>query len=238
MADSRRYAVLFDLDGTLVDSIALLLASMRHTFQGRNRQPSDAEWIEGIGTPLPKQLTPYVESDEDRERLVNRYRTVQCENHDRLMARYEGVIDTLALLYQRGHPMAVVTSKGNAMMERGLKFIGADDYIEVFFSSRRRHTSYIGDWSSDVCCSDLSGRPVVDRVDRDRDRLLEAGQRRVAGRRRGRAADRVAGVGDRELEAVGAVVVGVRAVAERLQIGRASGREGVWMWVVRGSGRD
>lgn len=131
MSDSRPYAVLFDLDGTLVDSIALLLASMRHTFHGRTRQPSDAEWIEGIGTPLPKQLTPYVESDEDRERLVNRYRTFQMENHDKLMARYEGVIDTLALLYQRGHPMAIVTSKGNAMMDRGLKFIGADDYIEV-----------------------------------------------------------------------------------------------------------
>jgi pyrophosphatase PpaX len=131
MADSRPYAVLFDLDGTLVDSIALLLASMRHTFQGRTRQPSDAEWIEGIGTPLPKQLTPYVESDEDRERLVNRYRAFQMENHDRLMARYEGVIDTLALLYQRGHPMGIVTSKGNTMMDRGLKFIGADDYIEV-----------------------------------------------------------------------------------------------------------
>lgn len=131
MADSRPYAVLFDLDGTLVDSIALLLASMKHTFQGRARTPSDEEWIEGLGTPLPKQLTPYIESDEDRERLINRYRTFQLENHDRLMARYEGVIDTLALLYQRGHPLGVVTSKGNTMMERGLKFIGADDYIEV-----------------------------------------------------------------------------------------------------------
>src|SRR3954466_7800919 len=131
MTESRPYAVLFDPDGTLIDSIALLLASMRHTFHARPRQPSDAEWIEGLGTPLPKQLTPYVESDEDRERLVNRYRTFQNENHDRLMARYEGVIDTLALLYQRGHPMAIVTSKGNTMMDRGLKFIGADDYIEV-----------------------------------------------------------------------------------------------------------
>src|SRR5437879_9895768 len=27
-----------------------------------------------------------------------------------------------------------------------------------FFSSRRRHTRYIGDWSSDVCSSDLCGR--------------------------------------------------------------------------------
>jgi pyrophosphatase PpaX len=131
MAEARPYAVLFDLDGTLIDSIALLLASMKHTFQGRSRQPTDDEWIEGLGTPLPKQLTPYVESDEDRERLVNRYRTFQHENHDRLMSQYAGVIDTIALLYQRGHPLGVVTSKGNMMMERGLKFIGADDYIEV-----------------------------------------------------------------------------------------------------------
>jgi pyrophosphatase PpaX len=131
MAEARPYAVLFDLDGTLIDSIALLLASMKHTFQGRSRKPTDDEWIEGLGTPLPKQLTPYVESDEDRERLVNRYRTFQHENHDRLMSQYAGVIDTIALLYQRGHPLGVVTSKGNMMMERGLKFIGADDYIEV-----------------------------------------------------------------------------------------------------------
>jgi hypothetical protein len=97
MTEVRPYAVLFDLDGTLIDSIALLLASMKHTFQGRSRQPTDAEWIEGLGTPLPKQLTPYVESDEDRERLVNRCRTFQNENHDQLMAHYEGVIDTRPL---------------------------------------------------------------------------------------------------------------------------------------------
>src|ERR1700682_1059127 len=131
MAETRPFAVLFDLDGTLIDSIALLWASMKPPFHGRPPQPSDAEWIEGLGTPLPKQLTPYVESDEDRERLLNRYRTFQLENHDRLMEHYEGVIDTLALLYQRGHPLGVVTSKGNMMMERGLQFIGVDNHIEV-----------------------------------------------------------------------------------------------------------
>src|ERR1017187_10746852 len=29
------------------------------------------------------------------------------------------------------------------------------EYVCFFFSSRRRHTRYIGDWSSDVCSSDL-----------------------------------------------------------------------------------
>src|SRR5437763_15925831 len=31
-------------------------------------------------------------------------------------------------------------------------------FIFFFFSSRRRHTRYIGDWSSDVCSSDLVAR--------------------------------------------------------------------------------
>src|SRR5437879_8663444 len=33
-------------------------------------------------------------------------------------------------------------------------------YVFFFFSSRRRHTRYIGDWSSDVCSSDLVLRPL------------------------------------------------------------------------------
>src|SRR6266487_6675346 len=30
-------------------------------------------------------------------------------------------------------------------------------HVFFFFSSRRRHTSWTGDWSSDVCSSDLTG---------------------------------------------------------------------------------
>src|SRR5436189_6394010 len=32
-------------------------------------------------------------------------------------------------------------------------------FVFFFFSSRRRHTRYIGDWSSDVCSSDLFAQP-------------------------------------------------------------------------------
>ena len=59
MANKRPYAVLFDLDGTLIDSIGLLLACMKYSFDGRKHAPTEAEWIAGIGTPLAKQLEPF-----------------------------------------------------------------------------------------------------------------------------------------------------------------------------------
>src|SRR6266487_5874591 len=36
--------------------------------------------------------------------------------------------------------------------------------VLFFFSSRRRHTRWTGDWSSDVCSSDLRVRETVERL--------------------------------------------------------------------------
>src|SRR5437762_10600806 len=47
-------------------------------------------------------------------------------------------------------------------------------FFFFFFSSRRRHTRYIGDWSSDVCSSDLVPAPRVPPRRRAVDRPLEA----------------------------------------------------------------
>jgi pyrophosphatase PpaX len=128
----RRYAVLFDLDGTLIDSIGLLLASMNHTFSGREgRAPTEEEWITGIGTPLHEQLRPFVESDEEADQLVTRYRSYQRQHHDKLTTAYEGALDTLEQLYNWGHPLGVVTSKSNEMMERGLRHTGMDVYMKT-----------------------------------------------------------------------------------------------------------
>jgi pyrophosphatase PpaX len=112
-------AVLFDLDGTLIDTIELLLSYARHTFEGWHRRaPTQNEWIAGIGTPLVAQLRAYAETEEEVAALLARYRAYQHEHHDRLTRHYDGAPDLLAELRRRGHPLGVVTSKASAIARR------------------------------------------------------------------------------------------------------------------------
>lgn len=128
---TRPLAVLFDLDGTLIDSIGLLLACMRHSFEGRTRAPTDDEWIATLGIPLRTQLRAYMDTEEEIAEVTQRYRTFQRERHDLFTTDYPGVRETLAELQERGHPMGIVTSKSNEMMDRGLAWLGALEIMQT-----------------------------------------------------------------------------------------------------------
>ncbi len=130
MTKRRPFAVLFDLDGTLIDSIGLLLASVEHAFEGRTLAPTQEEWVAGIGTPLAKQMEPYAASVEDVELLVSRYRGFQNEAHDRMTRVYDGVTETLEALQVGGHPMGIVTSKGNNMMFKSLRYTNIERFMK------------------------------------------------------------------------------------------------------------
>lgn len=131
----RPYAVLFDLDGTLIDSIGLLLASVKHAFDGRTPAPSETEWIGGIGTPLAKQLEPFATSPEDHALLVSRYRGFQNDAHDRMTSSFDGVAETLEQLHADGHPMGLVTSKGNAMMLKSMRFTNIERFMKTMIGA-------------------------------------------------------------------------------------------------------
>jgi pyrophosphatase PpaX len=122
-------SILFDLDGTLVDSIELILGSARHAFIGfAGHIPTDNEWRAGIGRPLQAVLLEYTSGDQtEADRLLGRYREYQLEHHDRLLAAYDGVVDTLRALSAAGHPMAIVTSKSDWLAQRALDFVGIGD---------------------------------------------------------------------------------------------------------------
>lgn len=130
MSDGR-VAVLFDLDGTLVDSIDLLVASMEYSFEGRERRPSVAEWLALIGTPLDAMLARWAEGAADVERLRARYREHQLTHHDAMIKLYPGMVETVRELNAAGHPLAVVTSKLEVGARRALKFARIEECFEA-----------------------------------------------------------------------------------------------------------
>src|SRR3982750_3930842 len=131
----RPIAVLFDLDGTLVDTIQLLLESVQYAFRDHvasgRRAPSEAEWIAGIGTPLVTQLRPYVSHDAELAALVAGYRVYQGQHHDRLTRCYTSTPDVVAALKARGHPLGIVTSKADEIARRSLSHVGLLDMMDT-----------------------------------------------------------------------------------------------------------
>jgi pyrophosphatase PpaX len=123
--------VLFDLDGTLVDTVPFILAAARHAFEGYGAAPSDADWVAGIGTPLRAQLASFARSADDVDALLARYRAYWLEHHDRLTRPFDGALETVAALAAAGRPLAVVTAKVEAGAHRTLRHTGLLPYVEV-----------------------------------------------------------------------------------------------------------
>ncbi|WP_242393881.1 HAD family hydrolase [Anaeromyxobacter oryzisoli] len=129
MPAPRPIAVLFDLDGTLVDTVPFILAAVRHAFDGYGSCPSDAQWIAGIGTPLRTQLAGFARRAEDVDVLFRRYRAYWLAEHDRMTRCFPGALELVAGLAARGHPLGVVTAKVEEGAWRTLRHTGLDRYM-------------------------------------------------------------------------------------------------------------
>jgi pyrophosphatase PpaX len=141
-APRRAPAVLFDLDGTLIDSIELILNSARYAFEKLERAaPTDEEWLAGVGIPLFTMFARYARDTADRDALIVAYREYQTANHDRLVRCYDGIVDAVHTLHERGHELAIVTSKSDALAMRGLAHVGLAKYMDTIVGcdSSSRH---------------------------------------------------------------------------------------------------
>jgi len=132
MAHTRPLAVLFDLDGTLIDSIELILNSAQHAFRDRQGHvPSDAEWLTGVGIPLATMFKRYATDDADVDALIAKYREYQLAHHDRLVRSYESVVETVDAIRAARHPLGIVTSKTGWLAQRGLDTVGLGAHFDV-----------------------------------------------------------------------------------------------------------
>ncbi len=135
MTDRYR-GILFDLDGTLVDSLDLILASYRHTMKTHlGRVLPDEEWKITLGTPLRVQLKSFASSPEQAESMFKTYIEHNEANHERLIRPFPGMRDAAEALRRAGYRLAVVTSKLGPNAERELRSCGLDGLFDALVSA-------------------------------------------------------------------------------------------------------
>ena len=170
--------VLFDLDGTVIDSGAIILASMRHaTKEVLGVEPPDEELMAAVGGPgLEAQMRALAPDRVDE--LVTVYRAHNEPLHDTLEC-CAGMDDVLVRLKDEGRRLGIVTAKRRATVELAFARVPLAHLFETVVGGdeTRRHkpdpeplllalerlgasaddTAYVGDAPFDVRAAKAAG---------------------------------------------------------------------------------
>ncbi|MFS0783623.1 pyrophosphatase PpaX [Bacillus sp. 1P06AnD] len=122
--------ILFDLDGTLINTNELIIASFLHTldyyYPGQYKRE---DVLSFIGPPLYDSFHSI--SPEKTEEMVLRYRQFNMENHDLLIREYEGVYEAVHSLKEAGFKLGLVTTKVRRVALKGLEFGRLDQMFDA-----------------------------------------------------------------------------------------------------------
>jgi pyrophosphatase PpaX len=184
-------AVLFDLDGTLVDTIPLIFASYEHALRTHvpHFQPGRDAIVSNLGRSLNSILRDFAaaagvaDPDAVCGEMMATYRSFQRANLDGLIRPYEGMRDTLSALTAQRLKLGVVTSKIESMARLCYESDRLGEFlpVKVFHDDTPRHkpdpepllhaakmagvlperTAYVGDSINDMMAARAAGMRAV-----------------------------------------------------------------------------
>lgn len=126
--------VLFDFDGTLVNTNDVIIASWQHTYMYYLGREESLEKITAcFGEPLLLTMEREFPEVDPRE-SAEVYRNFQKENADELVKIFPGIKELLESLKTDGFRMGVVTSRTRESAQRYMDMFGIGDYFEEMVS--------------------------------------------------------------------------------------------------------
>lgn len=127
-------AVLFDLDGTILDTNELIIQSFLHALQGAVPEGFGREQIiPHMGRTLVDQLRTF-SGREEIETFHTAYRAYNDRMHDEMVTLFPGVAEVAGRLREHGIRLGVVTTKARRSTERALRLFGLYDQMDAIIT--------------------------------------------------------------------------------------------------------
>lgn len=125
--------VLFDLDGTLVDSIPLIAETLRKTILAFHPEVVlDPATIESmIGPPLATSFRRFTDDEAMVGRMIDRYRAIYVADEPAAIRIFPHVEETLRELKRKGYRLGIVTTKFTVSALPSLTHFGIVDLFDV-----------------------------------------------------------------------------------------------------------
>lgn len=125
--------ILFDLDGTLIDTNELITSSFLHTLN--TFFPNKYEREDVIPFNGPPLMDTFTKIDPNRaEEMMRVYRTYNHEHHDSFVKAFGGVFETLQKLKENKYKLAIVSSKLRETALMGLELTNLKQFFEVIIA--------------------------------------------------------------------------------------------------------
>lgn len=126
-------AIIFDLDGTLIDSKEVMLEAYYGAYQeviGDNNPPPFSEYCQHLGRSFPEIMRRMGLPQEMHPVFIR-----ESINNMHKIRLFEGVLQMLKALYRQKVPMAIATGKDYARTCSILSYLGLDHYFQMVVGS-------------------------------------------------------------------------------------------------------
>ncbi len=173
--------VLFDLDGTLIQTTEIIIDAFKMTFKKffPELKLSEDEYTNMLGATLFTTFGYHASSKEQVDEMVKFYRTYSNDLIDQSLHAYPGAIETMEYLKRKGIKVGVVTSKMKMVAKHHLEMtklfpyidgiIGYEDVQEhkpspepiekglALLQAKPTQTIYVGDHENDIIAAKKAG---------------------------------------------------------------------------------
>ena len=173
--------VLFDLDGTLIQTTEIIIDTFKVAFKKYfpDLNLTETEYTNMLGQTLFTTFGYYASSKEQVDEIVQFYRAYSNDLIEQGLLAYPGAKDVLAFLKKKNITVGVVTSKMRKVALHHLELTGLAPYIDgmigyedvkehkpspepiekalALFNAKKNSTVYVGDHENDIIAAKKAG---------------------------------------------------------------------------------